>query len=60
QFLKQSHVQGTQRLSCHWVGDLCWYWPSISLLLCVRNQRTGLLSIQRSPCRRRLLSEDRM
>lgn len=34
QFLTQPHVQGTQRRSCHWLGDLCWFWPSISLLLC--------------------------
>ncbi|KAI4976813.1 hypothetical protein ZWY2020_050420 [Hordeum vulgare] len=33
-FLTQPHVQGTQRRSCHWLGDLCWFWPSISLLLC--------------------------
>jgi hypothetical protein len=44
--LRHTHVQGTQCSSCHWLGDLCWFWPSISLLfcvseLCVRLSSTG-------------------
>jgi hypothetical protein len=35
--LSQTHVQGMKCISCCWLADICWVWPSISLLFCVND-----------------------